>query len=122
MLDVDCLHQAYAARAVDEVIFPAESFPLGTPVRAHLGSMLHQVLIANRLQRRERGGAGHGVASKSGAMIPRYKHVRARTGEHGADRYTARQALRHSDDVWNDAVVFPTEEFAGASHACLYLV
>src|SRR6266852_4595625 len=99
MLDVHRLHQAYTARAVDEMILLAESFPPGTPVRAHLNGMLHQLLIANCLERRQRRGAGNGVASKSGAVISRDKHVRARPGEHGANRYAACQTLRHSDDV-----------------------
>src|SRR5437868_3232377 len=122
MLDIHRLHQAYAAWAIDEMILFAEGFPPGAPVRAHLGSMLHQVLIANRLERCQGRGTGNGVASKSGAVISRDKHVCARPGEHGADWYAARQAFRHGDDVWHDAIVFPTEELAGASHACLYLV
>src|SRR6266699_2376003 len=104
------------------MILLAEAFPPGMPVGAHLGSMLHQVLIANRLERCQGCGAGDGIASKSGAVIPSDKHVRARSGEHGTDGYAACQAFRHGDDVWHDAVVFPTEELAGASHACLYLV
>src|SRR6266568_1339081 len=122
VLDVHRLHQAYATRAIDERVLPTESFQLAAPVSAHMGSVLHQILIENGFDRCYASSTGNGVAAKGRAMIARGKHIGAWPGQHCTDRYAASQPLRHRDDIRCDAVVLPTKEFPCPTHTSLHLV
>ena len=119
---VDGLHEADATRGVEEVVLRAERFEFGAAIFANGGGVLDQVFVEDGFDGGDTGGAGNRVAAEGGAVVARREEIGARSREHRANRYATGQSFCHCDDVGYDAEVFPAKEFAGASHARLYLV
>ena len=85
--------------------------------------VLHEAGLGHHLDRGERGRAADGVAAVGPAVAPRRPPRRQLLGgaERG-EREPRRDALRHADDVRDDAVVLDREHPPGTPEAGLHLV
>src|SRR3954453_9566677 len=88
---------------------------------AHLGGMLDDALLAERLDRRDPDGARKGMAAvgePAGEILVADPRSEVLAERHGAERHIAGvDALRHRDDVGNDVPVVDAEPLARAPEA-----
>src|SRR5260370_16554810 len=82
VFDIYGLHQADAARAIDEVVLVAERLEFAVAVVADTGGIFEQVFFEDGLDGGATGCAGNRIAPKCSALIPCLKQVDARPGPH----------------------------------------
>ena len=83
----------------------------------------HQALVRDYVERRQRRGAGHGVAAVRATVGTRRERRQQRAATHDARQRQARgDALGHDHDVGHSIGPLGGEEAAGAAVAGLDLV
>src|SRR5258708_11979108 len=110
MFDIDCLHQAYTARTINEIVFLAKGFKLAAAVRTHLGGILQQVLSKDGFNRCNSSGTGNGVTTKGRAVVACDKQVGSLPGHHSPDGYAACQPFGHAPHIRSHTLLFPPKE------------
>ncbi len=103
--------------------FPRETAQRVDPRDARGRDVLHQALLLDHVERRERGGAGERRAAEGGAVVAGLEEIRVRLSHPDRpDGETPAETLGHADRVGLHARVLVGVETPGAADAALHLV